>query len=327
MFPAPTVRRQATPHYDAGRDGQPIVGICFHIAQGSRSSVLSWFSNPASKVSSHYLISRDGSIDQFVDEADTAWAQGQVNRPIWPLLAQYPHPNRVLISVEHEGYTEQPWTEAEYQADLTLCLHLCETYGIQPERPYLLSHRELDTVDRPYCPGPNFPWDRLLADLQLLLRPGLPAWLPPEMLAAMQAGISDGSRPLEPVTRAGALAMVMRAASPLPPAPLPNPMPPDVPPWLLPHIGQALAHRITDGSSLNDQATRLHVMVWCVRALAATRATPAGLAPGPHWWATTPYQALAQGLGISDGTRPGEVCTRGEAMAMAVRLRERVNTP
>jgi len=318
-FVRPSVTRRTTPNFDRGREGQPVIGICFHIAVGSRSSVINWFANPAAQVSSHFLVCRDGSIVQFVDEADTAWGQGVVNRPTWPLIAQYPRPNRVLIGVEHEGTPDQAFTAAEYQADLALALYLCEAYQIQPQRPFLLGHSELDTVNRANCPGPNFPWVRLLADLQAMLPPPpeLPEWLPPVLAGVQAAGISDGSRPLEPAGGGEALAMLMRAASRLMPDRPDLPAPPaGAPPWLAPCLPRALAYRVTDGSGLEAPALRADVMRLAVRALGAVLAgVPAG-----QYRESDEYAAMSQALGLSDGSRPGDVATRGEAMAMALNL-------
>lgn len=176
-FPKPPITRLSTPHYDVGRAGHPVIGICYHIAAGSRAGVVEWFANPASKVSSHCLICRDGTILQFVDLGDTAWTQGVVNKPTWPLIKQYPAPNRSLIGIEHEGQTGDPWTEEMYAADLALTLYLCERFGIKPERPYLLGHNELDSVNRPQCPGQTFPWTRLLGDLRTIYTPEAPPGL------------------------------------------------------------------------------------------------------------------------------------------------------
>lgn len=165
-FAKPPITRLSTPNFDIGRAGYPVVGLCYHIAAGSRDGTVSWFANPASQVSAHFLICRDGEILQFVDITDTAWTQGTINKPTWPLLKTYPKPNRVLIGIEHEGNPGDLWTGAMYKADVALTLYLCERLGIKPERPYLLGHSELDSVDRPNCPGPNFPWPTFLDDLQ-----------------------------------------------------------------------------------------------------------------------------------------------------------------
>ena len=329
MYPKPTVTPHHTPHFETGRHNQPIVGICFHIAQGSRSSVVDWFANPASQVSSHYLINRDGSIDQFVQDEDTAWTQGRVGEPTWPLYAQYSAPNRVLIGIEHEGDYEQPWTEAMYQADLALCRYLCAAHKIKPERPYLLGHFELDSVSRLNCPGPNFPWDRLLADLQAWLP--LPDWLPPVLTAAQAAGLSDGSRPVARATRAEAIALIMRAADARLPAPAAAPpAPAGAPVWLQPYISKALGHRITDASRLDDLCQRVEVMALAVRALAAVPAAHGGAQAAAALQAMTgawdPAQvvAIARELGLSDGSRPDAPAMRGEAIGMALQLHQRL---
>ena len=37
----------------------------------------SWFQNPTSKVSAHYVVEQDGSVVQMVSEDDTAWHNGK----------------------------------------------------------------------------------------------------------------------------------------------------------------------------------------------------------------------------------------------------------
>lgn len=194
-FPKPPITRLSSPNCDQGRGGQAVVGICYHIAAGSRAGVVEWFATPASKVSSHFLVCRDGTILQFVELSDTAWTQGVVNRPTWPLIAQYPAPNRALIGIEHEGQTGDAWTEEMYAGDLALTLYLCERFGIRPERPYLLGHNELDSANRPQCPGPTFPWDRLLRDLHDIYTPDTtPATPTPRLVRPVPITCDD--RPL-----------------------------------------------------------------------------------------------------------------------------------
>lgn len=50
-------------------------GCVVHIASGSYDGTIAWQRNPASQVSSHFIIARDGRIAQMVDTADKAWTQ------------------------------------------------------------------------------------------------------------------------------------------------------------------------------------------------------------------------------------------------------------
>ena len=63
----------------------------------------SWFANPASKVSSHFGVGKNGEIHQYVKLENTAWANGVVKNPNWPLLQNGVNPNYYTVSIEHEG--------------------------------------------------------------------------------------------------------------------------------------------------------------------------------------------------------------------------------
>lgn len=50
-------------------------GLVVHIAQGTYEGTIAWQRNPASNVSSHFIIGRDGRIAQMVDTNRIAWTQ------------------------------------------------------------------------------------------------------------------------------------------------------------------------------------------------------------------------------------------------------------
>lgn len=59
------------------RDGQPITLIVLHATVGNLQSARDWLTSPASKVSTHYLISKAGMIAQLVPEELAAWHAGR----------------------------------------------------------------------------------------------------------------------------------------------------------------------------------------------------------------------------------------------------------
>lgn len=75
-----------SPNYKLGR--KSITYIVIHSEGGSHLGSISWFKNPTSQVSAHYLVSQQGEIVQMVKDQNTAWA-------VFGLNAQ-------SISVEHE---------------------------------------------------------------------------------------------------------------------------------------------------------------------------------------------------------------------------------
>lgn len=154
-----------TPNYTPGRRGRTPVAIVNHITAGFYPGTLNWLQNPAAQVSAHYLILQNGRILQLVKDEDTAWANGIVNRPAW-VLYDGTNPNRYTLSIEHENLSGGNLTEAQYQASLWLHKQLMERWDIPIARDTIIGHNQIDTVDRPNDPGPNFPWDRLFADLR-----------------------------------------------------------------------------------------------------------------------------------------------------------------
>lgn len=125
--------------------------IVIHTVEGSLKGCVSWFKNPDSKVSAHYVVGFTGEVVQMVKEADIAWHAGD-----WKM-------NTESIGIEHEGYAAKDlWTSEQYEASATLVAYLCKKYNIPVDRKHLLAHSEV-TPGRKTDPGPHFDWDRFLA--------------------------------------------------------------------------------------------------------------------------------------------------------------------
>jgi N-acetylmuramoyl-L-alanine amidase len=154
-----------SPNFTPSRQGRNIIAIVDHITAGLMPGTLSWLRNPASNVSSHYLVTKAGEVYQLVKDEDTAWHAGIVNRPIWPLY-DGTNPNRYTLGIEHEALSGEGLTEAQYQATMKLHRKLTERWGIPVDRNHIIGHNLLDTVNRINDPGQNFPWERLMKDLR-----------------------------------------------------------------------------------------------------------------------------------------------------------------
>lgn len=167
MAEKPPIKWIGSPNFTPGRKGQrPVVIVC-HIMAGSLAGTDSWFNNPQSKASAHFGVGKDGTIHQYVAEEDAAWANGRVQGVPWPAWADKPrvNPNLRSLSIEHEGQPDDGLTEAQYQASLALIRYLCERWAIPPDREHIIGHYQIDAINRPNCPGPRFPWERLIRDL------------------------------------------------------------------------------------------------------------------------------------------------------------------
>lgn len=158
-------------NFSVGRNGHRPVAICQHVAEGGLSSVASWFNNPQSQASTHYIVGKKGEIWQFVKDEDFAFANGVWEQPdptiLWlaDAFRRSINPNNLTLSIEREGFKGEALTETQYQSLLWLTEHLCEKWRIPKDRQHIIGHYQISKTSRPNCPGPNHPWQRLMADL------------------------------------------------------------------------------------------------------------------------------------------------------------------
>ncbi len=104
----------------------------------------------ALRVSSHVVIRRDGSLQQFVPFQLRAWHAGVSS------YAGRERCNDYAIGVELEGTDEQPYTDQQYSALAALTQCLQQAYpAITPER--IVGHSDV-APGRKTDPGESFDW-------------------------------------------------------------------------------------------------------------------------------------------------------------------------
>lgn len=81
-------------------------GVVIHIAEGTYAGTISWQRNPISRISSHFIVAKDGRVAQMVDTDQTAWTQAAGNGR-W-------------LSIENEGYSGQALTALQLEANAQL---------------------------------------------------------------------------------------------------------------------------------------------------------------------------------------------------------------
>jgi hypothetical protein len=129
-------------------------GLVIHITDGkdkklpNLSGLWSQFSNPATRVSAHFGISKKGEIWQFVDTANRAWAvDGSINDSHW-------------ISVENIALPGEELTDEQIDGVALLLNWLNDTAGV----PFQIAdnnaasglgyHSMFHIGDHTACPGP-----------------------------------------------------------------------------------------------------------------------------------------------------------------------------
>ena len=106
------------------------------------------------RVSSHFLVRRDGRIVQFVPCGKRAWHAGV---SIWRGRARC---NDFSIGIELEGSDFEPYTELQYSALARLARCLKRAYPIRD----IAGHSDI-APGRKTDPGPFFDWDGFLKRL------------------------------------------------------------------------------------------------------------------------------------------------------------------
>jgi N-acetylmuramoyl-L-alanine amidase len=149
--------------------------IVYHIAQGSLAGIDAWFNNPKSYASTHFAVGLGGVIHQYVRVEDAAWGNGVMNAPDMSIpwlkfcWENEINPNLKTISIEHEGFTGDPWPEAMYQASRALTVWLVDAHNLRHFLVALddrfIGHYKIDSVQRANCPGTGWPRARLFQDL------------------------------------------------------------------------------------------------------------------------------------------------------------------
>jgi N-acetyl-anhydromuramyl-L-alanine amidase AmpD len=165
------VEHLTTINFWPGRAGRAIEAVVLHVTDGDTAAgTLSWFRSPASQVSAHYVVDRDGTVYRAVREADTAWANGVVRQPNLanPLIAGWArsglNPNLVTVSIEAVGRPATPWPAAQHAAVAELIADICRRRQLPIDRTHIIGHYQLDSLTRPRCPGLTAEdWDALIA--------------------------------------------------------------------------------------------------------------------------------------------------------------------
>lgn len=162
-----------TPNFFPNRQGfgKP-VAIVYHCTNDlTYQSTESWFQDPSSNASAHFVITRDGVPHQFVSSVDAAWTNGDVRNPRTDIpwlnkaVASGRNLNDYTIAYEFVATPDVPPTEAQYVTGIALSRYFCALYGISPHRGHQLRHSDINSVTRSYCPGDKFDLARIVTAL------------------------------------------------------------------------------------------------------------------------------------------------------------------
>jgi N-acetylmuramoyl-L-alanine amidase len=142
---------QGSPNFDARN---PNFVVIHHTSNDTVGQALRTLSDPARNVSAHYLIGRDGTIIQLVDERARAWHAGASR---WGADTDI---NSASLGIELDNNGREPFSDAQISALLRLLADIGERYHIPAAN--FLGHADV-APRRKTDPSRYFPW-KTLAD-------------------------------------------------------------------------------------------------------------------------------------------------------------------
>ncbi|TPK79745.1 N-acetylmuramoyl-L-alanine amidase [Mesorhizobium sp. B2-4-18] len=153
----PSAEVRVSPNFGPRRDAQkPDMIVLHYTGMATGAAAEAWLCDPASEVSSHYLVHENGHVVQMVRESDRAWHAGQSS---WFGRTDI---NSCSIGIEivnpgHSlGYPGFP--QRQITAVIELCKGIVTRHAITPQR--VLAHSDV-APGRKIDPGEKFPWAAL----------------------------------------------------------------------------------------------------------------------------------------------------------------------
>lgn len=131
---------------------RPSYVVLHHTGDRSAEDALATLTNPFRRVSAHYLVARDGTIYQLVDEHLRAWHAGASR---WGMDVDM---NSSSLGIELDNDGDEPYEERQIASLLALLADIAQRQRI-PRANYL-AHGDV-APGRKSDPGPLFPWKRL----------------------------------------------------------------------------------------------------------------------------------------------------------------------
>jgi hypothetical protein len=131
--------------------------IVIHIGEGSLRSIDMQFHDPNARVSAHYCVSKSGDIHQYVDEKDTAFHAGTIDKPDWTGLkpgnapGTFINPNFYTIGIEHEGFADDPWPDTQLATSAALVGEIAQRWSIPLDQGHVIRHHQIRFLKS--CPG------------------------------------------------------------------------------------------------------------------------------------------------------------------------------
>ncbi|TIQ37734.1 MAG: N-acetylmuramoyl-L-alanine amidase [Mesorhizobium sp.] len=155
----PGAEVRVSPNFGPRRETfRPDMIVLHYTGMATGAGAEAWLCDPASEVSSHYLVHEDGRIVQMVRESDRAWHAG---RSSWFGRSDI-NSCSVGIEIVNPGHSlgYKAFPKRQIDAVIGLCAGITDRHSIAPQR--VLAHSDV-APGRKVDPGEKFPWKALFA--------------------------------------------------------------------------------------------------------------------------------------------------------------------
>lgn len=148
-------REMPSPNWDE-RVLPVTMAVIHYTEMRDAAEALERLSDPESKVSAHYLISRDGEVTRLVNEDKRAWHAGL---SYWRGIRDV-NSASIGIELDHPGhkYGYGDFPDAQFEALVPLLARMAKEHAIP--RANVVGHSDVAPA-RKIDPGELFPWERL----------------------------------------------------------------------------------------------------------------------------------------------------------------------
>ena len=146
---APLPPRTVSPNFDERR---PNLVIIHHTSDNTLEQALNTLTTPERKVSAHYVIGRDGTVVQLVNESARAWHAGIS----W--WGGYTDINSASLGIELDNNGNEPFADAQIDALLILLADIRQRRHIPAAN--FIGHADI-APSRKTDPSALFPWNKL----------------------------------------------------------------------------------------------------------------------------------------------------------------------
>ncbi|CAN5915892.1 N-acetylmuramoyl-L-alanine amidase [soil metagenome] len=144
-------RWQPSPNFDERRIGFVVI---HYTSNDTAAPALRTLTSREAQVSAHYLVDRNGSLVQLVDERARAWHAGESR---WGTTTDL---NSASIGIELDNNGREPYPQVQIDSLMRLLADLRQRYRLPAAN--FLGHSDV-APSRKSDPGPLFPWRQLAA--------------------------------------------------------------------------------------------------------------------------------------------------------------------